>query len=269
MKRFYLEITDACNLNCPFCTYEKGNSFLPLSQIEDYLDQIRMYSDYIYLHMIGEPLLHPDFSKILQILDEKQFKLQLVSNGLLLKQYPDLFDHPCLRKLAVSVHSINNIEVPASYFDYLLEMIGKEKHPIIELRFYDKDNLSTPVKDFLDLLQKRYPFTLSDRQGSYQLKKDLYVTFSDLFRWPDIHDPFISENGYCHGGIDMLGINVQGKVTLCCLDPLAHNCLGDLHTTTLKKIIESAYYQQIINDLKNRKLDFDLCQRCSYRLRFR
>ncbi len=37
MKRVYLEITDACNLRCPFCTYEKGNSFMSLDQIDQTL----------------------------------------------------------------------------------------------------------------------------------------------------------------------------------------------------------------------------------------
>ena len=69
MKRVYLEITDACNLRCPFCAYEKGNSFMSLDQIDDYTSQIKPFCNYIYLHILGEPLLHPDFEKILDILD--------------------------------------------------------------------------------------------------------------------------------------------------------------------------------------------------------
>ena len=61
MKRVYLEITDACNLRCPFCTYEKKDHFMSLEQIDDYTSQIKPFCDYLYLHILGEPLLHPDF----------------------------------------------------------------------------------------------------------------------------------------------------------------------------------------------------------------
>ena len=40
MKRVYLEITNSCNLNCPFCTNNKNNDFLSISEINNYLDQI-------------------------------------------------------------------------------------------------------------------------------------------------------------------------------------------------------------------------------------
>ena len=124
MKRIYLEITDACNLNCPFCTYEKGHSFMSLDKIEDYIRQIKPFCSYIYLHILGEPLLHPDFEKILEILDDNEMNLQLVTNGTLLDKYPDLLKHPCLRKLSISLHSISDLDISPAYFttiDHLLE----------------------------------------------------------------------------------------------------------------------------------------------------
>ena len=41
MKRVYLEITNSCNLNCPFCDYPKGHDFLSLEEVKDYLKQIK------------------------------------------------------------------------------------------------------------------------------------------------------------------------------------------------------------------------------------
>lgn len=76
LKRVYLEITNACNLDCPFCTNNKGHHFLSLKEIDDYTSQIKNVCDYIYLHILGEPLLHPDFEEILYLLDRKELKLQ-------------------------------------------------------------------------------------------------------------------------------------------------------------------------------------------------
>ncbi|MBP5279648.1 MAG: radical SAM protein [Erysipelotrichaceae bacterium] len=268
MKRVYLEITDSCNLNCPFCTYKKGHSFLSLKQIEDCLIQIKPVCDYIYLHMIGEPLLHPDFEKILDLLDQYGFKLQLVTNGTLLSRYPDLLDHECLRKLSISLHSINNVFTDDSYFEVIDRLIEQNKK-IIELRFYDRDNLDDKLQTYLDSLEKRYGYCETKKNNSYRLKDNLYIYFEKLFRWPDINDPIISEHGTCHGAIDMIAINSKLDVTICCLDPEAHNVIGNLHEDKLKDILESPGYLRYINEFKDHKISSELCKRCSYRLRFR
>ncbi|MBR5341093.1 MAG: radical SAM protein [Erysipelotrichaceae bacterium] len=268
MKRVYLEISDSCNLNCPFCSYPKGNTFLSLKEIDNYTTQIKEFCDYIYLHILGEPLLHPDFNNILDILDAKELKLQLVTNGTLLDRYPDLLKHSCLRKLSVSLHSINNIEIDESYFETIRKLISKDTKTVIELRFYDSDNLSERLKQFLNELKKEYNVSETKRNNSYKLKENVYFYSEELFDWPNINDPIINDVGTCHGAIDMIAINSHSKVTVCCLDPKAYNCIGDLKKNTLKDILESDAYKQYIEDFRNRKISSELCKRCRYRLRF-
>ena len=269
MKRVYLEITDSCNLNCPFCTYEKSNHFLSLAEIDDYTDQIRDYTDYIYLHILGEPLLHPDFNEILDLLDRKGFRLQLVTNGTLLDRHPDLTSHSCLRKLSISLHSVNHLNISQSYFETIDSLIESDHNTIIDLRFYDPSRLDQPLNTYLNSLKERYGLEATSRKDSYRLKENTYVSFAELFDWPQIHDPVISDTGACHGGIDMIAINSQSEVTLCCLDPKGYNSLGNLKKRSLKEILDSKEYIQTVTDLRNGKLSRDLCRRCSYRLRFR
>ena len=268
MKRVYLEITDSCNLNCSFCTYPKGHSFMPFQFIEDYLKQIKPFCDYVYLHILGEPLLHPDLEKILDVLDDLNMSLQLVTNGVLLSRYPDLLKHPCLRKLSVSVHSVNQLSIGKEYFDHLDHLIENNEGKSIELRFYDRNNLDEDLQSYLNHLEEDYGFKETSKKDSYQIKRHVYVYFSELFRWPDIHDPFLSEEGTCHGAIDMIAINVHSEVTLCCLDPLAHNSIGNLYDHSLEEILSSAKYLRFVEDFRNHRLRSPLCQRCSYRTRF-
>ena len=42
IKRIYLEITNACNLNCPFCENEKGHYFMPIDIIKDCLKLVQL-----------------------------------------------------------------------------------------------------------------------------------------------------------------------------------------------------------------------------------
>ena len=145
LKRVYLEITNSCNLNCPFCTNEKGNDFLEIVDIKNYIDQIKTYCNYIYLHILGEPLLHPNFEDILDYLDKKEMQLQLVTNGTLLYKHPNILKHACLRKLSISIHSVNNIDINDDYFQVINKLIDSNTNKNIELRFYDKNNLSEQI----------------------------------------------------------------------------------------------------------------------------
>ena len=268
LKRVYLEITNSCNLNCPFCTNEKGNRFLDINDIKNYLDQIKPYCDYVYLHILGEPLLHPNFNEILDYLDEKQFNLQLVTNGTLLNRYKDILIHKCLRKLSISVHSINHQNVNNDYFETIDYLIENNKTNL-ELRFYDYDSLDDKLITYLERLKNTYYFELTEKTNSYKLKENTYIYFQDLFDWPSMNDPIINDIGTCHGAIDMIGINSNSDVTICCLDPKAINKIGNMKKDSLATILNSNAYKQYILDINNHKLSSPLCQRCKYRLRFK
>lgn len=268
LKRVYLEITNSCNLNCPFCTNEKGHDFLDLETIKNYISQIKQHCDYIYLHILGEPTLHPNFNEIFDYLDDSNMKLQLVTNGTLLDKYPTILNHKCLRKLSISIHSINYVEISNKYFDIINNLIENNKNTKIELRFYDKDNLSESLNNYLNELKDKYSFEITAKQNSYQIKENTYIYFEELFKWPNINDPYISNVGTCHGAIDMIAINSNSDVTICCLDPKAHNKIGNLKENTLTDILNSDLYKQYIIDFKNNKITSELCSKCSYRLRF-
>ena len=268
MKRVYLEITNSCNLNCPFCRNEKGTNFLTLEEIDKYTTQIKKHCNYIYLHILGEPLIHPDFNEILNLLDKKDINLQLVTNGTLLYKYPDILKHSCLRKLSISIHSINNLNIDEKYFKTIDGLIETNTNAYIELRFYDKENLSKDLILYLDNLKKKYGFDITPKNSSYKIKDNVYVYFEKLFNWPNINDPYISNTGKCHGAIDMIAINSKSDVTICCLDPKAHNKIGNLKENTLDEILDSDLYKAIINNFKNNKITTELCSKCTYRLRF-
>lgn len=269
LKRVYLEITNSCNLDCPFCTNEKGSNFLSIKEIENYIVQIKEYCNYIYLHVLGEPTIHPNFDEILDILDRNDMNLQLVTNGTLLNRHPELTKHKCLRKLSISIHSINNINVNDVYFETINKLIESDKQYKLELRFYDKSNLSKQLNDYLSYLKQRYIFETTTKNNSFKLKENTYVYFEELFNWPNINDEFISNIGTCHGAIDMIAINSKSDVTICCLDPKAFNRIGNLKQNSLKEILESQKYLNYINDFKNNTITSELCQKCSYRLRFK
>ncbi|MBQ7126749.1 radical SAM protein, partial [bacterium] len=72
----YLEISNICNLSCSFCSdHHRPFRTMTLQEINQALDQIKEVTDYVYLHLKGEPLLHPDFNEILASIKNKLYTL--------------------------------------------------------------------------------------------------------------------------------------------------------------------------------------------------
>jgi MoaA/NifB/PqqE/SkfB family radical SAM enzyme len=85
----YLEfqITDRCNLRCRHCYIGDGlHQDLPLEKIYKVLKEFEEIQGLRVLLSGGEPLLHPHFWKINQILREYPFRSVLLSNGTLITE---------------------------------------------------------------------------------------------------------------------------------------------------------------------------------------
>ena len=101
MKRFrkiYLEISNICNLHCRFCPGTKR----PLKALTEedmtlLLPKLRPYTDYLYFHLMGEPLCHPLLERFLQLAGDLDFKVILTTNGVLLPKLQEkLLQAPAL-----------------------------------------------------------------------------------------------------------------------------------------------------------------------------
>ena len=67
-KKIYIERTNICNLNCEFCIKSnREKRQMSVSEFEMVMEKIQGYTDYIYLHIKGEPLIHKDFEQLLDI----------------------------------------------------------------------------------------------------------------------------------------------------------------------------------------------------------
>ena len=60
-SRVYVEITNICNMHCSFC---HGHSRAPRRMSTDefsrVLDALQGQTKFVYYHLMGEPLSHPD-----------------------------------------------------------------------------------------------------------------------------------------------------------------------------------------------------------------
>ena len=65
-SRVYLEITNCCNLACSFCPgTTRRAAFLTVAQFTHLAGALRGQTRFLYFHVMGEPLLHPDLPELL------------------------------------------------------------------------------------------------------------------------------------------------------------------------------------------------------------
>ena len=124
MKRFnkvYLEISNVCNLKCSFCPGTKRKpKVMTETEFSALLPKLQPYTDYLYFHLMGEPLCHPNLERYLTLADECGFKVILTTNGTLLrKQQEMLLNSPALHKVNISLHAFEANELAVPFEEYL------------------------------------------------------------------------------------------------------------------------------------------------------
>lgn len=283
-KRFhkvYIEITNKCNLKCKFCpkTIRKYED-MSLEKFEHILKQIKPYTDLIYLHVKGEPLIHPNISQIFKICEKYNIMVNLTTNGTLLKEKIDiLFNAKCLRQINLSIHSSfengkDNTEI-TEYMNRLIACVDKLKDKvIISYRLWNvidiKENKHNEL--VLNILSKKYNmsnlYELAKENKSIKLDNNVYLNQDIEFKWPNMNEKEISSCGTCLGLKNQIAILVNGDVVPCCLDENANILLGNIFEQDLEEIITSEKSNKIINGFNNNKLEEKLCRTCGFRKRF-
>ena len=112
LKKAYLEITNVCNLRCSFCPgSRRPQGFLTLEQFRILAGRLRPHTQYLYLHLMGEPLLHPQLEQLLETGEELGFRIMITTNGTLLSKWGELLcSSPAVHRVSISLHSFEGNE---------------------------------------------------------------------------------------------------------------------------------------------------------------
>ena len=277
MKRFakvYVEISNICNLSCSFCpgTTRKSKR-MNVQEFEFVLNKIKDYTDYIYFHLLGEPLCHPDLENFLQIADEMDFKVIITTNGTLLNKNKDILLKSISHyKTVISLHSFEANDNKNSFEDYLSQCFSyakdAENKKIVVLRLWNNGGKDSLNKKILEELEKYFPKPWANERNGTRIGEKIYIQYGDKFDWPTLESNDIDEKVFCYGLRDQIGILTDGTVVPCCLDNDGTINLGNIFEQDFEKIINSERAQNIYNGFSNRKAPEELCKRCSFVRKF-
>lgn len=87
LKKAYVEITNRCNLACSFCPKTKrAPRTMSAQEFDLILSRLEGYVQYVYLHVMGEPLLHPELTTLFALAKARNMKICITTNGTLLQK---------------------------------------------------------------------------------------------------------------------------------------------------------------------------------------
>ena len=276
LKKVYVEITNICNLSCPFCHGTKRQPrIMSANEFAAVAEKLRGVTDYVYLHVLGEPLAHPELREILSLAASAGFNVCITTNGTLLKKRADLLmNADKLYKLSVSLHSFeaNSPEAdPTEYLDSVWSVCEAlaARGTICSLRLWNGGGGSNRRNGaMIGHLCRRAGVSepLPARKGML-IKENIYLELADEFEWPDL-DAGEKSVEFCYGLRDQIGILSDGTVVPCCLDADGELALGNIFESELADILTGRRARSIYDGFSARRPNEELCRRCGYAARF-
>jgi MoaA/NifB/PqqE/SkfB family radical SAM enzyme len=287
LRSLYIEVTSCCNLKCRGCyrtshEYKSKNKYMPLEDFKKYVDQ-SLPAGSLYLHGLGEPILHPDIIEIIEYASKsKKFNNIAFTTNALAKppqDYEKLF-LAGLTQLTISVDSSIQGEVnkmrPLTNVKKLIENIKW----LLD-NFSEKIKISMVVNNinlhtFEKTLEKLYEIGL--REISFHPYSDL--GYPDLCLSLEEKKEFLNKLENCK--IDMKFypsgfiltetpctlsstapvVNVQGYLIPCCVfnDEDIFN-VGNLKEKSFKELFFSKSYLEMQKNIKKGKYP-GFCKGC-------
>ncbi len=301
----YLEITRQCNFTCSYCSSgsnikEKWEPNKTADEIIEYIlkpaKEIRTY----FLNFSGgEPFLHPEFFKLLEIAHQMGFKIGISTNGSFINKntiikLKQTLGTNILISLGINSFDDENSKTRTKETEFFLNKLHLLLDHCINVNIsitMGKFNCQTFHQSLQNIRNLSLPFNripYSPRNsGDYSLMFDKaimknylhpalmesyhgFVSFVPLFLSPEDYEKYSSEKAYstqvplnpsvgCWVG-SFYAINPAGDVAPC---PLLsdHLSAGNVYQTSLKEIL---YKSDLMQKLVNRQHLKGKCGKCKY-----
>ena len=272
-SRAYVEITNLCNLHCSFCHgHSRSPRRMTAEEFSHILSELAPQTSYLYYHLMGEPLTHPELPQFLQMAHDKGFRSVITTNGTLLSQRKEALLSSPLYKLNLSVHSFEEGN-ESDFLRYLTEIsefadAASAAGTIVVFRLWNRGYDAGRNEAILTFLKQRFSGEWAENTRGLRIRDKLHVEWGERFSWPDRDIPEGDDDVFCYALGDHFGILSDGTVVPCCLDSEGELFLGNIFDTPLAEILASPRADAIRKGFAERCAVESLCRRCGYARKF-
>lgn len=275
-RKVYVEITNICNMNCSFCHgHKRPPRRMSREEFAFILDKLTEQTRYIYYHLMGEPLTHPQLPEFIRMAGERGYKSIITSNGTLLPSRGGQLLSAGVHKVNISLHSFEDADDTDNnaHTRYVCELAEFAKKAaalgtIVTLRLWNRGFDGGRNEITLNLLRQHIPGGWVENTRGTKIRDKIYLEYGERFEWPDCNAEIKGTRFFCYGLKDHFGILADGTVVPCCLDSDGIINLGNIFNEDIDSILQSRRAQAITAGFRNGTASEDLCQRCGYAQRF-
>ena len=299
MESVYIEITDACNLQCGFCpcgTRNRGESasqiprtFMPTELFEKCIAGAQeIGAKNVFFHVLGEPTLHPGFAHYLKKLEQTPLKLTLTTNGTTISRTGrHILNCHAVRQVNFSTHAYAELDHDTAenhlrdVLDFCRMALATRPDMYINLRLWNIGDATAGDwnRYILDRIRDTFgvdvqPGNFCSRHKSFPVTGRLYIHEDSRFEWPGTNKAREQNGagkypaGTCHALETHAAILHNGRVVACCLDHSGQITLGSITDQGLAEILGSSAARNIREGFEKHELRHPFCQKCSYCKRF-
>ncbi len=250
------------------------------------VEKIKGSSKYLYLHLMGEPLLNPQLSHFCKLAKENGFEVMLTTNGTLLADKGSfIYEEGNVKKVSISLQAADMKDgtprqICGKDFDTYLASVSDfakkcgQKGVICVLRLW---NISDGVDEneyVTEKLHTLFPDKWIKNRSGFKLcdaprgESEIYLEYGEKFDWPDAENGSDSDVSYCYALSDQIGILCDGTVVPCCLDADGSVALGNIFEKELCEILSSQRAKKLLDSFEKREPCEKLCKTCGFAKRF-
>src|SRR5699024_4090341 len=233
-----------------------------------------------------EPLLHPKIDELLDISYEKDFKVNITTNGTLIeKKRQQLLNKTAIRQMNFSLHSFDDnigLRDKDKYMGDIIRFVKEQvanTNMIASFRLWNlsRDNQTNLEKqrnrELLSMIEDAFDldFQIEERVvpgGGIKIAERVYVNQDYLFTWPSLDEEEDDGKGFCYGLRNQAAILSNGTVVPCCLDGEGVIDLGNIYKDSFSDIIKMERAQNLVDGFSRREAVEELCRKCGFRQRF-
>ena len=231
-------------------------------------DKLSGQVKFLYLHLMGEPFLHPHLADFVHMARQKDMIPVLTTNGTLLSDAEQVIEaRPHKIQISLHSHEGNGKEKPEEYIRQVMLFAQKaaEQGILVVLRLWNQGGYDSTNSRLLDLVGQYQPRPWLERRDGWKLAENIYVEYDRMFEWPDeAHDEYVEEDVFCYALRNQIGVLVDGSVVPCCLDHDGTITLGNLFEESLEKILASPRACRLYEGFTRHEAVESLCRRCGY-----
>ena len=262
LKKIYIELTNKCNLNCPFCIHNSRKiRDIRYDEFKFIIDKIKGYTKEIYLHILGEPLLIDNIDKYIDYAASQDLMVNITTNGYLINRIRS----NKLHRLNISIHSYMSkygISL-GEYLDNIFKVIDRiHNDTYISLRLWANNKCNEEVIEYLNRKYNTNIVLVNNQK--IKLDKNIMIDTFHEFIWPDLDNQCYNDKGTCYGLRDHIGILSDGTIIPCCLDAKGVINLGNIYRDNLEDIFNTDRVINMIKGFRNNKKVEELCKHCKF-----